>query len=745
MSNTNAATQDFLIDYSDPTSLFDFLCKVGKFANKPGTMDVAYAFATILTEKKESYNLRSIVDSMPYKSENFDIVDLTNAMASMGYNSRTLEDIDPFSIDERLLPCIFIPYEFDLTTGEGEILTLVKYTNLEHTHLEAYSSKQKKLITLQKKDTKVGMAYFFDLYQAKDDITSQVHRNISGHTWFSALLAKFYPEFVRIIVISIILAILSLAPVLFIMLTADLVIQPASLHSLWVLVSGVLIFVGADYLMRKVRCDALMWVGTRLDNLVCNAIFEQLLRLPANLVENAPVASQISRIRSFDAVRDFFTGSMFVTVTELPFAIVIFIAITFIAKQLVFVSLGLWVIYIVMFFVLRKKIKVDLVTAATSTAEKQRMQLETLEKMESLKYSGMSDVWLAQFREKSGRSALDNFHSAFNSSIITAISQALGILAAMLTIYFGVKMIWAAQLTAGGLVATMILTWKSLSSAQSMFSTLPRFEQIMHSIDQINRLLNIKTEFYHRTVSSGLIQFKGDVSFSKVGIRYKSAQDPVFAGLDMDLRAGQLLMITGLNGTGKSTVLKLVNGLYFPQAGTIRIDGIDIRQIDPPLLRHNIGYLTQTPDFFFGTIAQNLRLSEPFATESEIMQALQEADLSEEISAMPEGIHTVMMKDSVPIPMNLSYKLNLARLYLSKGQILLLDEVPYALLNSETGSKLKQKLLSWKGKKTVIMVTHRNDYLQIADQALLMRGLERPILGTPEEILSFLTNDNKNN
>ena len=144
-------------------------------------------------------------------------------------------------------------------------------------------------------------------------------------------------------------------------------------------------------------------------------------------------------------------------------------------------------------------------------------------------------------------------------------------------------------------------------------------------------MMDIETEKAGIKATARLDKMRGELSFSKVGLRYTSDTDPVFSGLSFDLKPGQILAVTGGNGSGKSTILKLINGLYNPQVGAISIDGIDIRQLNPQELRRQISYMPQSPRVFRGTIAENLRMADPLADENGLVQ-LSQVDVATEMT-----------------------------------------------------------------------------------------------------------------
>jgi ABC-type bacteriocin/lantibiotic exporter with double-glycine peptidase domain len=278
----------------------------------------------------------------------------------------------------------------------------------------------------------------------------------------------------------------------------------------------------------------------------------------------------------------------------------------------------------------------------------------------------------------------------------------------------------------GALIATIMLIWRILGPLQTLCSMLPRVEQLRSSIDQINRLVDIEVEHKPTVIKRPIEHLTGAIKLTNIGLRYTLEVEPIFVGLDIDVKPGEVVAITGSNGSGKSSLLKLINGLYQPQTGTIRIDGINIRQMDPLELRSYICYLPQVPNFFEGTIKENLLFANPLATDKEIMDSLEKATGLEELKNMEKGIETVISANNSSIPTSYTYILNLTRAILKKSNILLFDELPNASLNEEVGGAYKKIIQDAKGKKTVFFVSQRDDFIKIADKVIVLTPGTKP-------------------
>ena len=340
--------------------------------------------------------------------------------------------------------------------------------------------------------------------------------------------------------------------------------------------------------------------------------------------------------------------------------------------------------------------------------------------------------WEEKFRHVCGREMVAHFHLNLLGMIAETGANALTVISAIATVGFGAHLIWSGYMNTGALVATMILVWRILTPFYSLCTMIPRLEQLRNSIIQVNSLIDLDTEAEEAKTASRLPKLKGRISFDHVELRYEGGGEPVFSGLNFEINPGDFVAVTGNNGAGKSSLLKLVKGLYAPAEGSVRIDGFDIRQLDAPDLRRQIAYAPQIPDFFHGDIAENLRFANPLASLADIERALRLADAWEDIESLPDGLKTMIgSRNYNNLNNSLIAKLSLARAYLQRSQIMLIDELPGALLAGRAGDNLKAFLDKVKGKRTVIMTTYRPDFMERADLVVTLRGKEEPLIGPP--------------
>lgn len=713
---------------------------------KPSSQDLSVLLVSLAHQFGLEKDLNKLCASLPFSADNaqsksLDLINLLNAMTSLGYIGQKLT-VNLQDLDHRLCPCLFVP-EKGNNDNKDTFVILQKMEGKENTYLIHRHISDNPEEHIFDKPLK-GTVWIFVPAAEHQDCLSETYRDAAGHTWFRALLGKFKSGFWPVFIIGLFLTLLALVAPLFVMTVYDKVIGGHAPEALYPLLAGAVLSLVIESVFRIVRAQALSWYGARLDYIVSTHIFERLLKLPVLFTERVSISAQIARVRAFDAVRSFFVGPQILALAELPFTIVLFAAISIIAGPLVFVPLVAAAFYVLLFFSVRPAIRTSMRLSSGTTSSRQEMMIETFEKIDSLRAGGLTSVWFREFRDRSGKASMAGFHASWVSSVLDSLSHMIYVTAGLAVVVIGVLQIWSGAMTAGALVAGMIMTWRVLAPIQILCNALPKLVQLQNAVTQINRLMRIETEDVNEKITARLDNPKGKVRFNKVGLRYTKDTDPVFTGLNFEAEAGQLVAVTGGNGSGKSTILKLMNGLYHPQVGSIHIDGIDIRQIDPQHLRTHVSYVPQSPNIFSGTLADNLRFANPLIDDETLKDALEEVDLWKYIENLPDGLSTPIGENgSHQIPNGLSYNVGLARAYVQETPVLLFDELPYAFLNSTAGGRFKEKLQSWKGNKTVILVTHREDYMSLADQVVLLRTGLTPIVDRPEEVIQAIYEHHK--
>jgi ABC-type bacteriocin/lantibiotic exporter with double-glycine peptidase domain len=289
-------------------------------------------------------------------------------------------------------------------------------------------------------------------------------------------------------------------------------------------------------------------------------------------------------------------------------------------------------------------------------------------------------------------------------------------------------------ITGGAIIATMMMVWRLTGPMQSIFLAVTALMRTRGTVRQIENLMKLQGEGEGGVNQSIMPEMSGIISFSRVSFRYANDADPALLGVTFTVRPGQMVVVTGPSGSGKSSLLKLINRVFIPQAGTIRLDNSDIRQLLASDLRSRISYMPQNCEIFYGSVMQNIRLVHPSATDAEVHWALEMAGVSEYIRLLPEGVDTrISNSRSEQLPRGFRQSLSLARVLLKPAPVVLMDE-PGAGMD-EVGERALIRCIEWlRGKSTIIVVSHRPAHMRLADAVVYLDHGSVSAMGTFEQI-----------
>ncbi len=674
---------------------------------------------------------KQICEALPHMPGELDRVDLVNSMINLGFHTRSTT-IHLHNIDPRLSPCLFVC---------KDDIPYILLPDAEGTGCDVYNPADDTIKAVREISECRGTLYRFTPL-TKETIAGDTVRSNANEKplqWFRQLIKRFDAIFLQAFLVSFLINILALASSLFVMTVYDKVIGSRSVETLQYLVFGALLAMTMEVMLRYLRARSLAFFGVRVDAITSQLIFERLLFLPPRLIEGSSIPSQVARIKDFDSIREFFSGPTGIAVLELPFTAIFLITIAIIGGPLALIPLILALCYITLALVMLPRIQARTEEGAIAGVKKQALLVETMKKIRALKAHGLGETWWRRFHELSGQAAMTSFSSAFLTSLIEAFAYGLSVIAGISTLTTGIWLVWQGQITTGALIASMMLVWRVLTPMQAIVNSLIRIRFIFRSIGQVHKLVRTPPEGKLTAVDPALFRLKGNITFTGVGLRYTGERGPVISGMNLQVKAGEIIAIAGGSGSGKTSMLKLTNGLYIPQMGSILIDGLDIRQRDPVELRKNISYVPQVIELFHGTIEKNLRMVKPDATDRELMDALTWAGALEDIQLLPKGLNTFIGDyRSDQLSSVFSFQLNLARGYLRDSPIMLFDEFPSAVINVVTGILFREYLQKARGNKTILFVTDRKSDVLLADRMVYLTGTGQVLAGEPEELLNAL-------
>ena len=666
---------------------------------------------------------RELIESIPHFSNHIDLVDLRNMLVTLGYESDE-KNTSVEKICTTLLPCLF-------ESKSGGIYVITEINEKTVTFFDARKNDYSTGDILKEK----GTAYFFTDMHPTHAMTGLEQ---TSDQWFTQVLKRFRKLVKHLVAMTFMLNIIAMLVPLFIMVVYDNVIGARSTHSIPYLLIGIGTALACELIFRLVRSKTLGLLAGRLDYIIGVEAFKKIMSLPPALTERSTVISQLSRLRQFESIRDFFTGPSATLFLELPFVLLFIILLALLGGSIALVPVAMIAIYLIFGWLWFPSLNKKLVYAGHARSARQRMLMETFSGLRELKALGAEGAWLELYREASGEAMTRTFKTSTSHSLINSVAQSLMTIAGISVLTLGTLKVMNGDMTIGALIAVMALIWRVLSPLQGVCLAMLQIDQITQSIKQLNQLMKVPSE--PNSYKAGLIMPKitGKIDFDRVTFRYAPNEDPALVGATFSIEPGEFVAVVGGNGSGKSTVLKLIAGMYYAQGGSLAIDDTDVRQMNATDLRRVIAYMPQKPSLFYGTIAQNIRLNQPLANDDQMVAAAKQAGILPAINKLSKGFDTLVGDHTTSrLPSGLVNGICLARSYVRKAPIFLLDE-PGTSLDKITDQNLMNHLENMRGKQTIMMVSHRPSHIRLADKAIVMINGMVAHVGTPGDAIKYL-------
>jgi ATP-binding cassette, subfamily C, bacterial LapB len=665
---------------------------------------------------------RHLIEALPHFIDDLDLDDVRIILSNLNFGS-TARSVRLSDLKPSQLPCLF--------STDG-INVGVIFERTDDT-LSIFDGNTRTEGTIDAGKTR-GTAYL--IQQGVEYESAPRQRN--QKSWIWNVISRFKKLILETFAISFVTNVTAMLVPIFIMGVYDRVIGTRSAETLAYFVAGILLIIGVEAALRIIRGRALAYLGARIDAQVGGASFQQLLYMPVSMTESAPISAQLGRLRNFEGVREIFTGPLAAAAFDMPFVIIFVAAIFVIAGPLGWVPVTLMLTFLLFGLVMAPIVKGANDHSMEIRNKRQNYLLELVTKQRTIKQCAAENTWRSRFNNISESAAIAHSKTARINMFIQTVAQTLMTIAGVATLAIGTLQAMEGDLTVGALIATMAFVWRVLGPIQSIFLSFSRINQVTQSLKQIDMLMKMPPEREAGKLPSFFRKFKGGLSLNNTSLRFSAGAEPALMGFTLDVQPGTFIALNGPNGAGKSTVLKTIAGLYKPQAGSVSLDGLDIRQLDSGEMRNAIAYLPQNATFFYGTIAQNLRLAEPTASEASIQRAIHDAGLDDFIDSLPKGIETRFSQEEFAnLAGGVRQGLNLARAYVKDASILLLDEPAFGL-DEEADKILVDKLLSLKGKATILMVTHRPSHMKLADRLVYLEQGRVILDGPPEAVLERL-------
>ncbi|MBP7639753.1 MAG: type I secretion system permease/ATPase [Thauera sp.] len=550
-----------------------------------------------------------------------------------------------------------------------------------------------------------------------DARTPEVRGGRVGH-WFWSVIAENRRLYRDVLLAALIVNLFALALPLFSMNVYDRVVPNHAVETLWTLATGVLIVLCGDFALRTLRGYFVDLAGARADVRLSATIMEKVLDLRME-VRPESAGSFASNLRAFESVRDFISSATVTAFIDLPFALLFLLVIGWIAWPMVIPFVVGIVLLLIHSLTVQRRMHALAETSYRASAQRNATLVEGLVGIETVKALGAEAV--IQGKWESSATLVASVGARLRLLAATATNGALWVqqMVSLATVVIGVYLIRDGALTMGGLIACYLLSSRAMAPIGQVAGLLVQYHSAATAFESLDELMKRPVERPPEMRFTSRPALRGEIEFRNVGFAYREGEEAVLREVSFRIRAGEKVAVLGRVGSGKTTLEKLILGLYRPGSGAVLVDGIDLRQLDPAELRRNIGYVPQDVTLFYGSLRDNIAMGLPQADDAAVARAARIAGLAEFVDAHPHGYGMLVGERGESLSGGQRQAVAVARALIADPPILLLDE-PTAAMDHASEEALKQQLREHAAGKTMIVVTHRTSLLDLVDRIIVV-------------------------
>ena len=582
-----------------------------------------------------------------------------------------------------------------------------------------------------------GYCIYIKVAQQFDSVTQGIAATARADDhWFWGVMKSSWRIYRDVLLASFFINLFAIATPLFVMNVYDRVVPNQALETLWVLAIGVIIVYSFDFILKGLRGYFIEVAGKKSDVLLSSFLFERVLGTKFS-ERPASIGSFVSQFREFDTVRNFYTSSTIAAIVDLPFTVIFLLLIFYVGGFLVWVPLIALPIIVAYGWLLQKPIKHAVEQTFMSAAQKNATLVESLVGFESVKILG-AEGFLQRFWERSvGHLAQWSQRMRMLSLSVVIFSSFIQQLASVVLIIAGVYLIVERELTVGALIACFMLSSRVMAPIAQVASLMVSYDQTKTALAALDNIIAKPQERKPEKPFVKHPRFKGGIVLNKVVFNYPDEKQPVLSDISFKIMPGEKVAIIGRVGSGKTTLQKLLLGLYSPSQGSVLFDGIDSLQVDPADLRSHIGYVPQDVVLFAGSVKFNITFGSRHTDDSEMIRVAEVSGVKEFVERHPLGFDRVVGERGQALSGGQRQSIGIARALLNSPEMYIFDE-PTSGMDNSTETLIKNNLTTVLADKTLILVTHKTALLSLVDRVIVLDGGKMVADGPKESVLDAL-------
>ncbi|RYG60005.1 MAG: type I secretion system permease/ATPase [Alphaproteobacteria bacterium] len=589
----------------------------------------------------------------------------------------------------------------------------------------------------------VGPENFVPVYAGvmilvKETLRTQLQQELhsTAREWFWGTVKEFRPLYYKVGIAALVINLVALAAPLFSMNVYDRVVPNAGYATLWVLGIGAVMAYVFDTVFRQLRGYFVDVAGKGADILLASKIYSKLLNLR---LQQQPMSAgaMANQLRDYDSLREFFTSSTIVAIVDVPFMFMFVFFIGVLGGPLFLLPLISIPVVLVVCTLLQNQMMGLSREIARESDMKHGHLVETINALENIKSIGSQSHAQGVWEMLVGTTSKVSGKIKFMNNLALNFAYLSGQIVYVATIIWGVYRVIEGQMTTGALVAASMLVMRAMAPVSQVASLYVRWTQTKIALETLTKFMQSPVEredgkrfVYHP-------QIGGEIVFDTVGFAYPGSKLASLYQASFTIRPGEKVGIIGRAGSGKSTIARLVLGLYEPQEGRVRIDGLDLAQLDIAELRQQVCYFPQNLHLFRGTLRENLLMANPSASDADIVQAIEVSGAYRLVRRHPLGLDLPVGERGELLSGGQRQAIGLARALMREGRIAIFDD-PTSEMDATSENWVKDRLSKWLKDRTFILITHRPSMLELVDRLIVVDDSRIIADGPKDRILAQL-------
>jgi subfamily B ATP-binding cassette protein HlyB/CyaB len=552
-----------------------------------------------------------------------------------------------------------------------------------------------------------------------------------GFSWFTSKLFAERTLMRDIVIAALAMNLIALSVPIFFQLLVDKVVPNQAFATLYAITAGVALLILFDGAFNYLRNYLLAFVTRKLDRTISLAAIDHLLKLPIDYFHTNPSGVTAYKLQEANNVRDFLASRLFNTFLDFT-GVVIFLPVLLIYSwQLTLIVLAVAAIAFLTLAIMSREFRVKLRDVNDIEGRRKAFLFEILNGIMTIKTLALEPRSMTRWRRHTDEAAAKTLsldHTAARArAVIGSLERGMSVGIGAI----GVLFVLGDQMTIGALIAFNMMGLRLAQPLIHAASLMQEYQRAVLSLKLLAQLMQTKPE---PALGQLARRIRGQIEFEDVTFHYPGSPSPAVKDVSFDIEPGRIIGIVGRSGSGKTTITRLLQGLYQPQAGLIKIDGQDLKELELAHLRTQIGVVLQENFLFRATVRENIAMTKPAASLDEVVRAAQLAGAHEFIQRLPHGYSTMLEESAANLSGGQRQRLAIARALIHDPPVLVFDEATSAL-DPESEAIIQQHLGAISHGRTIIIISHRLSFVARSHQIIVIDQGRIAQIGTHDALL----------